>query len=110
MSMLEITGIILIALSLASAVSVAVGMIRSKNSYTLIHIASVSDAIGIAFSLFGAALIMFSKNMSFEARKVLLLLLFVYIMNPLCSYAFAKVLYFYKKTPMENSLSKKKKG
>lgn len=81
---------------------VVVGVIRIENNYTFIHIASVSDAFIVPLMMVAIALLLFALEYSFEGLKVLLLMFITYMMNLINSYIVIKVIYLYRKVPMDS--------
>lgn len=76
---MSIAGNVLIVLGLAFMVITALGMIRLPDFFSRVHAVSKSETLGIALVLLG---LMFHEGVTMVSLKILLILVFVVIANP----------------------------
>ncbi len=93
--LLNYLGNALIILGLIFNIISLVGLIRIENIYNQLHICSVNDMFGVPLILLGSGLLMINQGMADQFLKIILLILTIYLINPLNTYALAKTAYFY---------------
>ena len=99
--MLYNTGVIMISFGLVFAIAVVISLVKNSNSYTILHVSSVTDAMGSAITLFGASLLSFHYGEIMVGLKICFLIALIYICNPITSYIITKILYFYERENIE---------
>lgn len=93
----EYLGYILIATGIVFNIITLVGLIRIENVYNQLHIASVADMFGVPLCLLGCSLVAVEFDMYSAAFKIILLIVAMYLLNPVNTYAIVKTAYFYNK-------------
>lgn len=71
----------------------AIGLIRLPDLYTRAHASGKCDTLGQALILLG---LVFYEGFTFDALKILLLIVVLYIMSPTATYAIVRAAYVLK--------------
>ncbi len=93
----EYLGYILIATGIVFNIITLVGLIRIENVYNQLHIASVSDMFGVPLCLLGCIFVAIDFEMFSVVFKIIFLIITMYLLNPMNTYAIVKTAYFYNK-------------
>jgi multisubunit Na+/H+ antiporter MnhG subunit len=96
--------IVLIVVGITISAAITIGIVRFGNNFTILHIISANDMLALPLILLGCCGILTSQAQYATAAKVLLLIILLYIANPISGYIMAKLLYFNKKTILDKSI------
>ncbi len=91
---LQIIGVIVFLLGVIVMTIASIGLMRFKNNFTLLHIASLSDMFGVPLAMIGMTLLLLSQEVYSLAMKVFLLVMLLFICVPIGGYIVAKIIYF----------------
>ncbi|MBL0725561.1 MAG: monovalent cation/H(+) antiporter subunit G [Alphaproteobacteria bacterium] len=95
-------GISLLVTGLALAFAVGIATMKQSNSYTLMHISAITDAVGSVLVILGLSILLFYEGNITQGIKLILLALLIYVVNPMSSYSLTKALYFYDNETMDH--------
>lgn len=74
----------------------AIGVLRMPDFYTRLHASSKCETLGIALSLIGLAIY---EGFTFTSLKLLLIVFFVFIANPIGTHILTRAAYRWKVKP-----------
>jgi multicomponent Na+:H+ antiporter subunit G len=96
------TSIILVVLGIIFMLSGSVGMLRLPDFYTRSHAVSMSDMLGIIFVITG---LIIYEGFTQSGGKLLLIILFIALANPVGTHALARAAYRQGVKPLFNEPS-----
>lgn len=87
-------GFIFVTVGFGFIFSGIIGLLRFPGFYAKIHASSVIDSCGIPFCLTGLSFMQENFNSSF---KLMLIVILIFLLNPLSTHSLAKASLFYKR-------------
>lgn len=86
----------LIIIGLTFSIVSLVGLIRIKNIYNQMHVGCINEMFAFPLILLGCTLFSVYQEMYAMALKIILMIVMIYLVNPLNTYAIVKTIHFYQ--------------
>lgn len=100
----DLLTVLLIVLGLFFMIAGPIGLIRLPDIYTRAHASGKCDTVGQALILLGFIIY---EGFTFDAVKLLLLILFIYILSPTATHAIVRAAYVLKIVPWKRGGERK---